>query len=65
MEERDAAASSIEVLKKSYNVIIPAERKKLISALEKEMLERAKNLEFEQAAAIRDEIQRIKEIGAT
>jgi excinuclease ABC subunit B len=64
MEERDAAASSIEVLKKSYNVIIPTERKKLISALEKEMLERAKNLEFEQAAAIRDEIQRIKEIGA-
>jgi len=63
MEERDAAASSIEVLKKSYNVIIPAERKKLISALEKEMLEHAKNLEFEQAAAIRDEIQRIKEIG--
>jgi excinuclease ABC subunit B len=27
------------------------------------MLEHAKNLEFEQAAAIRDEIQRIKEIG--
>jgi excinuclease ABC subunit B len=63
-EERDAASSSIEVLKKSYNAIIPAERKKLISALEREMLERAKNLEFEQAAAIRDEIQRIKEIGA-
>jgi excinuclease ABC subunit B len=63
-EERDAATSSIEVLKKSYNVIIPAERKKLISALEREMLERAKNLEFEQAAAIRDEIKKIKEIGA-
>ena len=62
-EERDAVTSSIEVLKKSYNVIVPAERKKLISALEREMLERAKNLEFEQAAAIRDEIQRIKEIG--
>jgi excinuclease UvrABC nuclease subunit len=28
------------------------------------MLEHAKNLEFEQAAAIRDEIQRIKELGA-
>jgi len=64
-EERDVAASSIEVLKKSFNVIIPAERKKLISALEKEMLEHAKNLEFEQAAAIRDEIQKIKEIGTT
>jgi excinuclease UvrABC nuclease subunit len=33
--------------------------------LEREMLERAENMEFEQAAAIRDEIQRIKEIGAT
>jgi excinuclease ABC subunit B len=64
-EERDAAASSVEVLKKSYNVIIPAERKKLVSALEREMLEHAKNLEFEQAAAIRDEIKKIKEIGTS
>jgi len=64
-EERDAAASSVEVLKKSFNVIIPAERKKLISALEREMLEHAKNLEFEQAATIRDEIKKIKEIGNT
>jgi len=34
----------------------------LIKALESEMLEHAKNLEFEQAAAIRDEIARIKEM---
>jgi excinuclease ABC subunit B len=64
-EERDAAASSVEMLKKSYNVIIPAERKKLVSALEREMLEHAKNLEFEQAAAIRDEIKKIREIGTS
>ena len=62
-EERDAAAASIEVLKKSHNVLVPTERKKLISALEREMLERAKNLEFEQAATIRDEIQKIRDIG--
>jgi excinuclease ABC subunit B len=62
-EEKNAANASIEVLKKSYNVLIPAERKKLISALEREMLEHAKQLQFEQAAAIRDEIGRIKEIG--
>ncbi|QQO09308.1 excinuclease ABC subunit UvrB [Breznakiella homolactica] len=62
-EEKDAAATSIEVLKNSYNVLIPAERKKLITALNAEMLEHAKNLEFEQAAAIRDEIQKIKEMG--
>jgi len=62
-EERDAAATSIEVIKKSYNVLVPAERKKLISALEREMLEYAKNLEFEQAAAVRDEIAKIRELG--
>jgi excinuclease ABC subunit B len=51
------------VLKKSYNVLVPAQRKQLIKALENEMLEHAKKLEFEQAAAIRDEIARIKEVG--
>jgi excinuclease ABC subunit B len=62
-EDRNAAASSIEVLKKSYNVLIPAERRKLIRALENEMLEHAKNLEFEKAAFVRDEIEKIKGIG--
>jgi excinuclease ABC subunit B len=62
-EADDAAASTVEVLKKSYNVLIPAQRKQLVKALENEMLEHAKNLEFEQAAAIRDEIARIKELG--
>ncbi|MCL2244045.1 MAG: excinuclease ABC subunit B [Treponema sp.] len=61
VEEADnAAANTIDVLKKSYNVLIPAQRKQLIKALENEMLEHAKKLEFEQAAAIRDEIARIK-----
>ncbi|MDR3130516.1 MAG: excinuclease ABC subunit B [Treponema sp.] len=64
VEEQDAAAASIEVLKKAYNVLVPAQRKRLLAALEAEMLEHAKKLEFEQAAAIRDEIQKIKDIGA-
>jgi excinuclease ABC subunit B len=51
------------VLKKSYNVLVPAQRKQLVRALENEMLEHAKKLEFEEAAAIRDEIQRIQELG--
>ncbi|MDR1985708.1 MAG: excinuclease ABC subunit B [Treponema sp.] len=63
-EEKDAAALSIEVLKKSYNILIPSQRKQLIAALNGEMLEHAKKLEFEQAAAIRDEIQKITQIGA-
>jgi excinuclease ABC subunit B len=63
IEEADnAAASSIEILKKSHNILIPAQRKKLIKALENEMLEYAKNLAFEQAATVRDEIQKIKEL---
>ncbi|MDR2376895.1 MAG: excinuclease ABC subunit B [Treponema sp.] len=62
-EDQDAAAASIEVLKRSYNVLIPAERHKLVRALEAEMLEHAKKLEFEKAAAIRDEIEKIKGIG--
>jgi excinuclease ABC subunit B len=62
-EEKDAAATSLEVLKRSYNVLIPAQRKQLLAALNAEMLEHAKNLAFEQAAAIRDEIQKIKELG--
>jgi excinuclease ABC subunit B len=62
-EEKDAAATAVEVLKKSYNVLIPNQRKQLIRALEGEMLEHAKNLEFEMAAAIRDEIAKVKEVG--
>jgi excinuclease ABC subunit B len=62
-ESAGAAAVSIEVLKKAYNVLIPAQRRQLIKSLENEMLEHAKNLEFEEAAAIRDEIQRINELG--
>ena len=63
-EEKDAAATSLEVLKRSYNVTIPAQRKQLIAALKSEMLEHAKKLEFEQAALIRDEIGRIEIIGS-
>ncbi|AEJ20066.1 excinuclease ABC subunit UvrB [Gracilinema caldarium] len=61
-EEKAAAVTSVEVLKKSYNILIPAQRQQLMKALEAEMLEHAKRLEFEQAAAIRDEISRIKNL---
>ncbi|MDR1389885.1 MAG: excinuclease ABC subunit B [Treponema sp.] len=64
VEAGEAAGASIEVLKKAYNVLIPGQRKKLIKALEREMLEHAKNLEFEESAVIRDEIARIANIGA-
>jgi excinuclease ABC subunit B len=63
-EEADStAAATIDILKKSYNVLIPSQRKQLVKALENEMLEHAKNLEFEEAAAIRDEIAKINTLG--
>jgi excinuclease ABC subunit B len=51
---------TVEQLKTKYNVLVPAQKKALIAALEKEMLELAKDLEFENAALIRDEIQKLK-----
>jgi excinuclease ABC subunit B len=59
-EKRSDEEKQLEILKKSYNIVVPTERKKLISLLEKEMLEHAKNLEFEQAAVLRDEIDSLK-----
>jgi excinuclease ABC subunit B len=60
VEDRDSAETSIEVIMNSYNILIPKERDALVRVLEREMLEHAKNLEFEKAAVIRDEIEKIK-----
>lgn len=59
-EKRGDEEKQIEIMKKSYNILVPTQRAKLISLLEKEMLEHAKNLEFEQAAVLRDEIERLR-----
>jgi excinuclease ABC subunit B len=59
-EKADAASTEIEVLKKSHNLLVPEQKRSLIKALEAQMLEHAKSLEFEEAAVIRDEIERIK-----
>lgn len=45
-----------------YQVKTPAQASKAINKLEKEMLEAAKNLEFEKAAKIRDEISLLREV---
>lgn len=57
---RDTESVNLNVVRNSYNILVPGERKKLIRALEKIMLEHAKNLEFEEAAVVRDEIENIK-----
>lgn len=51
----------IEELKKKYNFFNVKERKKYIDILAAQMLECAKNLEFEKAVVIRDEIRDVKE----
>ena len=44
---------------KMYGAMTPSEVSKQLEMLEKEMYEHARNLEFEQAAAIRDKIKQI------
>jgi excinuclease ABC subunit B len=59
-EKRNAVGTSVEVLRKSFNILVPQERAAFIKALESEMLEHAKHLEFEEAAVLRDEIEKVK-----
>ncbi len=64
-EKRSLETADIGVLEKSFNILVPKEKKALVRALEEEMFELAKNLEFERAAVVRDEIKRIKEMSKT
>jgi excinuclease ABC subunit B len=64
-EKRRSEEVNIEVLTRSFNVLVPSEKRQLIRALEEEMFELAKNLEFERAAVVRDEIRKIKEMSST
>ncbi|MDC7228408.1 MAG: excinuclease ABC subunit UvrB [Spirochaetales bacterium] len=59
-EKINSEKLSIDIIKDNYNAVIPHERKALIKALEKEMFELAKDLEFEKAAFVRDEINKLK-----
>ena len=62
-QQQDAAENAeveLGVLKKSANLFDPKQRKKLIDALKKEMSDYADRLEYEEAAAIRDQIQEIE-----
>ncbi|NNM67677.1 MAG: excinuclease ABC subunit B, partial [Spirochaetales bacterium] len=61
MGSREDEQVKLEDLKKKYNLLVPTQKKALLVTLEKEMLELAKNLEFERAALVRDEIERLKQ----
>ncbi|MCE1196379.1 excinuclease ABC subunit B, partial [bacterium] len=59
-EKVDTTLDEVSLLKKTHNMLVPEQRKSLLKALEQRMLEHAKNLEFEEAALLRDEIARVK-----
>ncbi len=61
-EKRSAEKLDVEVVKQRFNVLVPKERRALIRTLEKEMLELAKDLEYERAAVLRDEINSLREL---
>ena len=60
-DDEEAVKDEIKIVSSSYNLLLERDRKRYIADLTKQMTELAKNLEFEKAALIRDEIQRIKD----
>ena len=61
-EKRSVEKLDLEVVKRRFNVLVPKERRALIRTLEKEMLELAKDLEYERAAVVRDELAQLREL---
>ena len=61
-EERAAVAVAVAEEAARYQTMPPAKLAKLLKSLEREMLKAAQNLDFEQAAAKRDEIHKIREL---
>lgn len=59
-KKNTAIHTSLELLKKSCNVTVPAERKKLIHILTQQMLESAKRMAYEEAMVFRDEIKELE-----
>ena len=56
-QKKVAVKNSIDILKQSTNLLDKAQIRKLIKALENEMMERARNMDYEEAAILRDEIR--------
>lgn len=59
-DAEDSAKMNLELLKTNTNLFNPSARKKLIKALTKQMSDFADRMEYEQAAAIRDQIREIE-----
>ena len=61
-DERENERTDISIRKAGFNLLDSSQRKKYIKELEAEMLQAAKDLEFERAAVLRDEIKNIREM---
>ena len=59
-EDEDSVKEDIQIVKAGYNLLSEKDRKRYIQELTREMTDMAKRLEFEKAAVLRDEIERIK-----
>lgn len=59
-EAEEQVEVELQALKKSANLFVSAQRKKLIKALTKQMEEFADNMQYEQAAVVRDQILEIE-----
>lgn len=59
-DSEEIAKEEAKIVRSGYNLLSEKDRKKYLRDLEKQMLEYAKNLEFEKAATLRDEIERVK-----
>ncbi|MDD3904594.1 MAG: excinuclease ABC subunit UvrB [Sphaerochaeta sp.] len=59
-DTKEIQKQDLTILKGGFNLLNANDRKKYLKALEKEMLTAAKNLEFERAAVIRDEMETVR-----
>ena len=61
LRKDDRKKSAVKERRGEYKVLSPKEMAKEIPKLEEQMYQHAKNLEFEEAARIRDEIEKLRE----
>lgn len=59
-EKEDISQRDLAMIQERFNLLNPVERKRYIKVLEQQMLEAARNLEFERAIIFRDEIERLR-----
>jgi len=59
-EREEVSENDLHIMKKSHNLLNPLEKKRYIREIEQEMVEAARNLDFERAIVFRDELERIK-----